>query len=130
VVADASRRLVILVVAIVVLAGVAAGVVLRRGVLRPIAYYPVSAQSLGVVVVDAPGIACDVARVTETDASVQIAAECQEPLLPVPEAGAAKLNVFTVNIGAPLGSRQVVDGSGNEAELCRQGATGCMPASP
>ena len=99
----------------------------RREVQKPLAYWIIGEGTLGVVVAEGIYIKCEVVRVDEASNSVRIWAQCLEPLLPVPMAAALTLNVFHVDLQAPLAERTVLDGAGNAGTLCQKPAPDCTP---
>ena|SRR5438094_631632 len=99
----------------------------RREVLTPVAYWIIDARALGVVVAEGIDIECEVVRVDEASDAVRIWAQCLEPLLPVPMAAALSLNVFHIDLRAPLAERSVLDGSGNAGTLCQKAPPDCAP---
>jgi hypothetical protein len=99
----------------------------RRPISRPLAYWAIDQRTLGIVVIDAPGIQCAVAGVDESADYVRVSAACFEPWIPLPMAGGAHLNVMQANLRAPLSSRKVLDGSGNVGTLCQKPPPDCMP---
>jgi len=115
-------------IALLVLAAVVyVGLLFRWPVEKTLAYWLIDGQRLGVVVLDAPDLACDVARVDETSDAVRIHAQCQERVIPVPQPAMVQQYVFEVALHEPLGARTVFDGLGNLAELCNVPAPDCFP---
>jgi hypothetical protein len=124
------RRILAVLTALVVLAGALyAALLIRRPVEMALAYWKVDAQIVGVVVLDAPNLSCEIARVEESASAVSIHAQCQERLIPVAQPAMAQQYVFNVSLHAPLGARTVHDGSGNPAGLCQVPAPDCIPTT-
>ena len=98
---------------------------IRRGVTRPINYWPMNDLTLGVVATSGPTIQCGVASVQESSEAITVAVECQEPLLG-PQEGSLKIHVFQVALESPVGGRVVLDGFGNPAELCEHPGIDCQ----
>ncbi len=92
-----------------------------RAVQKPISYWIEDSQTLGVLVIDAPGIVCDLGDVTETSTDVRIVAECQEHWLSTGSAGSAHRSEFAVPLEQPIADRRVVDALGDAAALCEPG---------
>ena len=76
--------------------------------------------------IDSPTVRCAIEGLDETPEVVQIAAVCREPFLG-PTEGAAHMNVFEIELKAPLGSRAVLDGAGRPGVLCDTPAPDCHP---
>ncbi len=91
---------------------------LRWPVERPLAYWPIGGQTLGILVGDSPNLGCAVASVDESSDAVHIHAQCWERVVPVPQEGMLQPYVMEVTLQAPLGTRSVYDGSGNPGRLC------------
>jgi hypothetical protein len=124
------RPLLISVGAIAAVAGILyVGLLLRWPVERPLAYWPIDNRTLGVVVLDAPNLACEIAGVDESSDAVRVHARCRERVMPVPQTGMAQQYVFRVTLQAPLGGRAVYDGSGNLAVSCQDPAPDCNAPS-
>jgi hypothetical protein len=117
-----------LLIALLVLATVVyVGLLVRWPVEKTLAYWLIDGQTLGVVVLDAPDLTCDVARVDEASDAVRIHAQCQERVIPVPQPAMVQQYVFEVALHESLGARTVYDGSGNLAESCKRPAPDCFP---
>jgi hypothetical protein len=91
---------------------------LRLPVERPLAYWVIDEQTLGVVVGDAVDTGCHVVVVDESSDTVRLRAQCWERVLPVPGPAMLEAHVIQVTLQAPLGSRMVHDGADNVAEPC------------
>jgi hypothetical protein len=100
------------------------GLQLRQPVERPLAYWPIDARTLGVLVGDAVNLSCDIARVDESSDAVRIHARCWERVLGVPGPGMLQPYLLEVTLQAPLGHRTVYDGSGNPGRSC-ENPDGC-----
>jgi hypothetical protein len=75
-----------------------------------------------------PNSSSDLAKVVETSTQVQVFAECRSPRLGSgPAVGYGYF--FTIQLGAPLGSRSVVDGLGQPAGQCSQVGCGAPSAT-
>ena len=115
---------------VVVIAGVVVGLgylslYLRWPVERPLAYWVINDSTLGILVGDAGNISCDVARVDESAATVAIHARCWERVVPVPQPAMLQLYELEAALQAPLGSRSVIDGSGNPGAFCARPFPDC-----
>jgi hypothetical protein len=116
----------VLVAVSVVAAVLYVGLLLRRPVERPLAYWAMDDRTLGVVVLDAPDLSCEIARVDESSDAVSIHAQCSERVIAVPQTGMAQKYVLQATLQAPLGGRPVYDGSGTLAERCQAPGQDCI----
>lgn len=125
---DRRRRFGVPLLLAVILVGVLAYLVTARNpVVRPIAYWVIDETTLGVAVTDAPGIRCAMSDPDESETTIQIRAECLEPLIALPRAGGAHISVFEARLGGAIGSRTVVDGLGALALHCERPVPDCAP---
>jgi hypothetical protein len=85
---------------------------------RPITYWVVDAQTLGVAIEEVPEAPCSIARTEESLTRVQIFAECRLPFSLNPSTDKVKETVLEVRLAAPLGDRRVIDGLGYFADSC------------
>jgi len=90
------------------------GLMLRRPVERPLAYWPIDTQALGVVVLGAPNLSCEIARVDETSAAVRIHAQCHARVIPVPDTSIAQKYVLQATLQPPSETGRY-DGNGDLA---------------
>jgi hypothetical protein len=93
-------------------------VYLRWPVERPLVYWTIGDQTLGILVGDGPGLGCAIASVDESSDAVHIHAQCWERVVPVPQEGIFQSYVMEVTLQAPLGTRSVFDGTGHFGDLC------------
>jgi hypothetical protein len=115
---NVRRGLVIAVVLIGIVAAVYLGLFTTHAVRKPVSYWVVDDHTLGVLVLDAPSIKCEVTDVDETSREIRIVANCAEPLLSTGSAGAAHRNEFQITLDGPLANRAVIDAFGHPADRC------------
>jgi hypothetical protein len=99
---------------------------LRQPVEKPIGYWSISDQMLGVVVLDSPDRACYVAQVEESGDAVRIHVQCLEPVISGAQTAMAQQYIFQVVLQNPLGNRSVSDGTGSPPIACQQPAPDCV----
>jgi hypothetical protein len=114
----ATRRIAsyILVLVVGVLAGMLVPNLVNPSQVKAIAYGVLAENTLMVRVISSPKARCEVNEVDQSPTTVRIVIGCEEPLGSQPLDAVSRFLV--VRLQAPLGSRAVVDGFGNPAEMC------------
>lgn len=90
---------------------------LDQGESVPIRYGVLSAHTVVVEVIHAPGVRCGLAGVEESPQDIRILARCYPPLF-FSGSLAAVPRWYVVKLHEPLAGRSVMDGSGTPAEEC------------
>jgi hypothetical protein len=85
---------------------------------KPLSYWLEDDRTLGIFVGTGVNRECALRTTEETAESVRVFVECEDPIPLGPEVGALQIHLFEVKLQAPLGQRQVVDGTGNPATRC------------
>ena len=99
------------------------GLNIGQGEVQPVSYWMIDDHTVGVFVEAGPSDTCGLLPY-ESGSEVRLTVRCRGPLLSAGSSAVGYPRYFEVPIITVVGSRSIVDGSGNDATKC---ASRCIP---